>query len=117
MVSGHPRRSRTRSRAGAKGKARHSGELPKPDKKNLRYVISEHLLEDAKNQNPRNKFLTADELGRSLREMGCTHKSNGKKWGWIFPPLPEARDAWRAQSGEWEWLAPEIEEWGEKPER
>jgi Mesyanzhinovviridae DNA primase len=92
------------------------GELPKPDKKNQRYVISEYLLEDAKNQNPRNKFLTADELGRSLRDMGCTHKSNGKKWGWVFPPLTEAREAWRAQSGsEWEWLAPEIEEWGEKP--
>jgi hypothetical protein len=92
------------------------GELPRPDKKNPRYTISEYLLEDAKNQNPRNKFLTADELGRFLRDMGCTHKSNGKKWGWIFPPLPEARDGWRAHSGsEWEWLAPEIEEWGEKP--
>lgn len=91
------------------------GELPWPAQNNPRYAISENLLENAKDQNPRNKFLTADELGRFLREMGCKHKSNGKKWGWVFPPLPEARETWRSQSGEWEWLAPEIEEWGEKP--
>ena len=81
-----------------------------------RRTPAKHLLEDAKRQNQRNKFLTADELGRALREMGCIHKSNGKKWGWIFPPLTEARETWRAQSGsEWEWLAPDIEDWGEKP--
>ena len=46
--------------------------------------------------------------------MGCTHKSNGKAWGWIFPPLAEARQGWLARAGKtWEWLA-EIEDWGEK---
>ena len=92
------------------------GELPKPDKKNPRFVISEYLMEDAKSHNPRNRFTTSDELGRFMREMGCTHKSNGKKWGWIFLPLTEARSAWLARAGNnWEWLAPEIDDWGEKP--
>jgi hypothetical protein len=51
-----------------------------------------------------------------MGEMGCIHKSNGKKWGWVFPPLTEARDAWRARAGgEWEWLTPDIADWGEKP--
>jgi hypothetical protein len=92
------------------------GELARADKKNPRFVLSEHLLEDAKANNPRNKFTTPDELGRFLREQGCEHKSNGKKWGWIFPPLAEARHAWLVSvGGNWEWLAPEINDWGEKP--
>jgi hypothetical protein len=44
--------------------------------------------------------------------MGCKHKSNGKAWGWIFPPLAEAREVWRARAGgDWEWLAPDITDW------
>jgi hypothetical protein len=91
------------------------GELPNPDKKNPRFVISEYLMKDAMAHNPRNKYTTDTELGRFMGDMGCTHKSNGKKWGWIFPPLTEARDTWRALSGgDWEWLVPNITEWGEK---
>jgi hypothetical protein len=91
------------------------GELPDPDKKNPRLVVSEHLMKDAMAHNPRNKYTTDTELGRFMSDMGCTHKSNGKKWGWIFPPLTEARDTWRALSGgDWEWLVPNITEWGEK---
>jgi hypothetical protein len=46
--------------------------------------------------------------------MGCEHKSNGKAWGWIFPPLEEARRAWEIKmSGAYEWLRPDIEEWNE----
>ena len=48
--------------------------------------------------------------------MGCIHKSDGKAWGWIFPPLSEAREAWSARArGEWEWLTSNITDWGEKP--
>jgi hypothetical protein len=90
------------------------GELPSPDKKNLRFVISKNLLEAAKNHNARNKYTTSEELAGFLKEMGCTHKSNGKNWGWIFLPLSEAREAWRARAGgDWEWLTPGIADWGE----
>jgi hypothetical protein len=92
------------------------GELPQPDKKNPRFVISKNLLEAAKNHNARNKYTTAEELAGFLREMGCTHKSNGKNWGWIFPPLPAAREAWQCRAGgDWEWLTPDIGDWAEKP--
>jgi hypothetical protein len=93
------------------------GELPQPNAKNPRHAISEPLLENVKKHNARNKYVTFEELGAFLsNEMGCTHKSNGKKWGWVFPPLSEARDAWRARAGgEWDWLTPEITDWGEKP--
>ena len=72
------------------------GELPKPSEKNPRWVASKFLIEDAKNHNPRNKYITPDELAEFVKEMGCTHKSNGKAWGWIFPPLAEARSNWLA---------------------
>jgi hypothetical protein len=92
------------------------GELARADKKNPRFVLSEHLLEDAKANNPRNKFTTPGELASFLKEMACEHKSNGKKWGWIFPPLAEARHAWLLSvGGNWEWLAPDVADWGEKP--
>lgn len=33
-----------------------------------------------------------------------------------FLPLGEARESWRARAGgDWEWLAPEVGDWGEKP--
>jgi hypothetical protein len=93
------------------------GELPAPNKKNPRFVLSENLMKDAKDHTPRNRYVTDTELGRFMAEMGCTHKSNGQKWGWVFPPLTEARNAWRAQAGDnWDWLAPEVSDWGEKPE-
>jgi hypothetical protein len=93
------------------------GELAGASEKNPRYVISERLLENAKNHNARNKYTTAEELAGFLKEMGCTHKSNGKKWGWVFPPLADAREAWqRRAGGDWEWLTPGIADWAEKPE-
>jgi hypothetical protein len=92
------------------------GELPSPAIKNPRFVLSEVLIGDAKSHNARTKFTTLDELGRFMGEMGCEHKSNGKKWGWVFPPLSEARSSWLAKAGEdWEWLA-DNSDWGEKPE-
>ncbi len=92
------------------------GELPKPSEKNPRWVASKFLIEDAKNHNPRNKYITPDELAEFVKEMGCTHKSNGKAWGWIFPPLAEARSNWLARAGNtWQWLA-DIEDWGQKTE-
>ncbi len=98
------------------------GELPqslmseKKKQANPRRVVSERLLENAKNHNARNKYTTYEELAGFLKEMGCIHKSDGKAWGWIFPPLSEAREAWSARArGEWEWLTPNITDWGEKP--
>jgi hypothetical protein len=97
-------------------------ELPKASMKallmpsNPRWVASETLLKDAMSYSPRNKYVNDTELGRFMGEMGCLRKSNGRKWGWVFPPLGEARSAWLIHvGGNWEWLVPEIADWGEKP--
>ena len=78
------------------------GELPlmseKKKRANPRRVVSERLLENAKNHNARNECTTYEELAGFLKEMGCIHKSDGKAWGWIFPPLSEAREAWSARA-------------------
>jgi hypothetical protein len=91
------------------------GELPMPNAKNPRYALTKHLIEDAKVHNQRNRYVTDTEFGLFLRdEVGCQHKSNGKAWGWVFPPLAEARAAWLAKvGGGWDWLA-DIEDWGQK---
>jgi hypothetical protein len=93
------------------------GELPSPNPKNPRWVLARVLLENAKAHRLRNKYVTADDLAEFLKEVaGCTHKSNGKAWGWVFPPLVEARQSWLLRAGRnWEWLAPDIADWGEKP--
>jgi hypothetical protein len=92
------------------------GELPNPDKKNPRRVRSEALLEAAQKFSPRTKYINSTELGTFLDNMGCEHKSDGKKWGWVFPPLPEAREAWRLRSGgHSEFLEPNLDDWGAKP--
>ena len=80
-----------------------------PSSKNPRWVLSKFLNEDARNHSPRNKFITPDELGEFVKEMGCKHKSNGKAWGWVFPPLAEPRQGWLAtRSG-----IADIEDWGQ----
>jgi hypothetical protein len=76
------------------------GELPRPNPKNPRWVLSEVLIEDARSHSPRNKYTTPEELAQFLREMGCAHKSNGKKWGLDIPsarrsPLKLARQGWQ----------------------
>jgi hypothetical protein len=92
------------------------GELPRPAKNNPRYVTSATLLENAKNHNQRNRYTTSGDLASFLKEIGCAHKSNGKAWGWVFPPLAEAREAWCLRTGgDWQWLAPDATGWGEKP--
>jgi hypothetical protein len=92
------------------------GELPSPSPKNPRWVLARFLLENAKAHSLRNKYTTSDDLAEFLKEIaGCTHKSNGQAWGWIFPPLIEARQSWLTRAGKnWEWLAPDITDWGEK---
>ena len=92
------------------------GELPYPDKKNPRRSNSEWLLEAAQKFSPRNRYVNETELGTFLGKMGCKHKSNGKKWGWVFPPLHEARTNWSQRSGGWEFLEPDLEDWGAKPQ-
>jgi hypothetical protein len=92
------------------------GELPHPTRKNPRWVLALHLLESAKAHNLRNRYTTYEDLAEFLKEVaGCTHKSNGQAWGWIFPPLVEARQAWLIRAGKnWDRLAPNITDWGEK---
>jgi hypothetical protein len=93
-----------------------TGELPLPEKNNPRMVRSGVLFHDAKAHNPRNRYLNDTELGRFMGDMGCIHKSNGKAWCWVMLPLPEARKCWLARvGGDWEWLAPNLRDWGEKP--
>jgi hypothetical protein len=79
-------------------------------------VLARFLLENAKAHSLRNKYTTVDDLAEFLKEIaGCTHKSNGQAWGWIFPPLTEARQSWLTRAGKnCEWLAPDITDWGEK---
>ncbi len=92
-----------------------TGETPTPSTKNPRWVWCKLLWEEAKAHNIRNTWVTETEFGNYLRAMGCVHKSNGNVWGWIFPPLPEARAAWELKfSGKVEWLRPDITEWNQK---
>jgi hypothetical protein len=91
------------------------GELPGASAKNPRFALSERLLENAKHHTTQNKYATFEEQADFLKEMGCKHKSNGKAWGWVFPPLADAREAWcRRASGDWQFLA-DVADWAEKP--
>jgi hypothetical protein len=92
----------------------HTGETPTPSPKNPRWVLSQRLLEEAKHFTQRNSYLEETEFGRFMGEMGCEHKSNGKAWGWIFPPIGEARAAWEREFGPTEWLT-KVTEWNQKP--
>jgi hypothetical protein len=94
-----------------------NGELPGPEAGNPRMVAAARLIADVKAaHNARCKYVTAAELGRFLRKAGCEHKSNGRQWCWIFPPLAEARAAWAAKfHGEWEWDAVGVSDWNAKP--
>ena len=90
------------------------GELPWPSSKNPRQSLAEHLFNDCVAFSPRNRYLTETEFGLFLARRGCEHKSNGKKWTWVFPPLGECRRAWEAEAGAWDWLEPDLGDWGEK---
>jgi hypothetical protein len=82
---------------------------------NPRRCHSTDLFEDAKAFSTRNRYITETEFGLFLKRQGCEHKSNGKQWGWVFPPLAECRRAWEVKcGGEWEWLAP-LEDWSRTP--
>jgi hypothetical protein len=90
-------------------------QLPNPFAKNPRQSKAEDLLEDAKAFSIQNRFLNETEFGRFLKEeLGCQHKSDGRKRSWVFPPLPLARRAWEAKlGGSCAWIS-EAEEWGQK---
>jgi hypothetical protein len=92
-----------------------TAETPTPWSKNPRWVLSQRLLEEAKRFTPRNSYLEETEFGRFMGEVGCEHKSNGKAWGWIFPPISEARRAWEREFGPTAWLVPDAVEWNYKP--
>jgi hypothetical protein len=87
------------------------GRLPWPSVKNPRQSLAAYLLEDCKEFSPPNRFVEPTEFGLFLAKRGCEHKSNGKKWTWVFPPLGECRRAWEAEAGAWEWLEPGLEDW------
>jgi hypothetical protein len=92
----------------------HTAETPWPSPKNPRWVLSKSLLEEAKHFSQRNSYLEETDFGRFMGEMGCVHKSNGKAWGWIFPPIGEARAAWEREFGPTKWLRPDVKEWNEE---
>jgi len=88
-------------------------EIPHASPKNPRQALSCYLIEDAREHNIQNKYLTETEFGRFLREMGCEHKSTGKAWSWVFPPLTVARKAWEEKlGGACEWIS-DVEDWGQ----
>ena len=92
-----------------------TGETPMPQMKNPRWVLSKRLLEEAVEHNARAKYVTETEFGNFLRQMGCEHKSTGAAWGWVFPPIEEARRAWEIKmGGKCEWLSPDVKEWNQK---
>jgi hypothetical protein len=88
------------------------GELPNAFPKNPRQSLSCNLKRDAQDHNPKNKYLTETEFGLYLRkEVGCEHKSTGKAWSWIFPPLADCRKAFEVKlGGSCEWIS-QIEDW------
>jgi hypothetical protein len=88
------------------------GRLPMPNPKNPRQSMSEYLLEDCRGFSARNRFVDETEFGLFMRERGCEGRSNGRKRSWVFPPLKEARAAWEAEAGAWDWLEPGLEDWG-----
>jgi len=93
-----------------------NAETPTPQKGNPRWVLAKSLYEDCKAYSPRSTHITDDEFGRFLRELGCEHKRTAKAWGWIFPPLPEARSAWELRMGrKWDWLV-SATEWNQRGE-
>jgi len=61
------------------------GQLPAPDTKNPRRVVSGRLLEDAKNHNARNKYLNFEMMTGFLKEMGCKHNEVGYSYPWPRP--------------------------------
>jgi len=92
-----------------------TAETPTAQQRNPRWVLSKRLYEDAIHHNPRAKYVTETEVGNFLREMGCEHKSTGLAWGWVFPPIEEARRAWEIKmGGKHEWLRPNVKEWNQK---
>ena len=53
------------------------GELPNPEPKNPRWVLSKKLMEDAMANSVRNRYLTPDELGSFMRDTRAS-ASGGK---------------------------------------
>jgi hypothetical protein len=89
-----------------------TGELPYAEKNNPRLVRSSYLFDDAK-QLLKNRYINETNLGLFLGDMGCENHHNAKFRGWIFPPLPEARQRWNTRiGGEWNWLTPNLADWG-----
>ena len=91
-----------------------TGETPTPQVKNPRWVLAGKLLDEVMRHNARAKYVTEIELANFLKKVGCQHKSNGSNWGWIFPPIEEARRNWEIKfGGKCEWVRPDIREWNE----
>jgi hypothetical protein len=90
------------------------GELPGAEEKNRRMVRSNRLFDNAKDHNPKNRYLTDTGLGIFLRKMGCEHHHSAKFRAWIFPPLSLARKRWIADvGGDWDWLSA-AKDWNDK---
>jgi hypothetical protein len=99
----------------------HNGRLPNPLPKRPRTTYTKNLIEDAREKVPRLSYLTESELRNFLvseDSIGaiCTKYRNNIGNGWTFPPLAEAREAWSRQYGPQRWDAPDMIDWGTKPD-
>jgi hypothetical protein len=88
-----------------------TGETPVSEKNNPRWVLTDRLWEEVTQHNAKSRWVTIREVGLFLKDLGCEHKSNGTAWGWIFPPIKEARRAWEVKmGGQCEWIR-DVAEW------
>jgi hypothetical protein len=56
------------------------------------------------------RYLTDRQIAERLRHFGCRqHRLKGVIRGWLFPQLSEARAAWDANYGPYEWSDDETD--------
>jgi hypothetical protein len=93
----------------------HRGELPEPRPSRPNASFTRHLLEDARLNAPRLRYLTDIELRNFLIDadkigIACTKHRESRGNGWAFPPLSECRAAWCKIYGRTEFDV-SVEDW------
>jgi hypothetical protein len=86
------------------------GEVPGRLKNQHNRAITLVLMQDMKDRVPKLRGMSETAFGRFLGKNGCTKWRTTTARGWEFPPLTEARKAWAARFGHWEWEE-EITDW------
>jgi len=89
----------------------HLGRLPGRMQARPRTVLTQRLIEDARQKVPRLQYLTDVELRNFLvEEVGCDKYRAALANGWTFPPLAEARAAFARRYGQQAWDS-DVEDW------